>query len=144
MTTEVLFDLTVYFTQIALLGGVFVIKKSIEVGDIQSFFQYIRNFTQPIQQIAQVTNLLQSSAAASERVFEFLEEQEESQNEKNPADVNTRSEAAAEDCNRFVTCAICWIGCVKLRIYWKKDWISPTSILFLITNTPPSRAIWVK
>ena len=77
------------YVMVALLGGVFVIKKSIEVGDIQSFFQYIRNFTQPIQQIAQVTNLLQSSAAASERVFEFLEEPEESQNEKNPADVNT-------------------------------------------------------
>ena len=71
----------------ALLGGVFVIKNSIEVGDIQSFFQYIRNFTQPIQQIAQVTNLLQSSAAASERVFEFLEEPEESQNETSPADI---------------------------------------------------------
>ena len=77
------------YVMVALLGGVFVIKKSIEVGDIQSFFQYIRNFTQPIQQIAQVTNLLQSSAAASERVFEFLEEPEESQNEKNPVDVNT-------------------------------------------------------
>ena len=75
------------YVMVALLGGVFVIKKSIEVGDIQSFFQYIRNFTQPIQQIAQVTNLLQSSAAASERVFEFLEEPEESQNEKNPGDV---------------------------------------------------------
>ena len=45
------------YVMVALLGGVFVIKKSIEVGDIQSFFQYIRNFTQPIQQIAQVTNL---------------------------------------------------------------------------------------
>ena len=77
------------YVMVALLGGVFVIKKSIEVGDIQSFFQYIRNFTQPIQQIAQVTNLLQSSAAASERVFEFLEEPEESQSEKNPVDVNT-------------------------------------------------------
>ena len=77
------------YVMVALLGGVFVIKNSIEVGDIQSFFQYIRNFTQPIQQIAQVTNLLQSSAAASERVFEFLEEPEESQNEKNPVDVNT-------------------------------------------------------
>ena len=74
------------YVMVALLGGVFVIKNSIEVGDIQSFFQYIRNFTQPIQQIAQVTNLLQSSAAASERVFEFLEEPEESQNETSPAD----------------------------------------------------------
>lgn len=75
------------YVMVALLGGIFVIKNSIEVGDIQSFFQYIRNFTQPIQQIAQVTNLLQSSAAASERVFEFLEEPEESQNETSPADI---------------------------------------------------------
>ena len=65
------------YVMVALLGGLFAIKGTIEVGDIQSFFQYIRNFTQPIQQIAQVTNLLQSSAAASERVFEFLEEPEE-------------------------------------------------------------------
>ena len=60
------------YVMVAFLGGIFTIKGSIEVGDIQSFFQYIRNFTQPIQQIAQVVNLLQSSAAASERVFEFL------------------------------------------------------------------------
>ena len=65
------------YVMVALLGGWFTIKGAIEVGDIQSFFQYIRNFTQPIQQIAQVTNLLQSSAAASERVFEFLDEEEE-------------------------------------------------------------------
>ena len=77
------------YVGVSILGGYLAIKQTIEVGDIQSFFQYIRNFTQPIQQIAQVTNLLQSSAAASERVFEFLEEPEESQNEKNPVDVNT-------------------------------------------------------
>ena len=70
------------YVMVALLGGIFAIRGTIEVGDIQSFFQYIRNFTQPIQQIAQVTNLLQSSAAASERVFEFLEEPEEQQPEK--------------------------------------------------------------
>lgn len=72
------------YVMVALLGGVFVIKGSIEVGDIQSFFQYIKNFTQPIQQIAQVTNMLQSSAAASERVFEFLDEAEEEQQPENP------------------------------------------------------------
>ena len=65
------------YVMVALLGGFLVIKNAIQVGDIQSFFQYIRSFTQPIQQIAQITNLLQSSAAASERVFEFLEEPEE-------------------------------------------------------------------
>ena len=75
------------YVMVALLGGVFVIKGSIEIGDIQSFFQYIRNFTQPIQQIAQVTNLLQSSAAASERVFEFLDEPEEEQGKENAVDI---------------------------------------------------------
>ncbi|MDO4601418.1 MAG: ABC transporter ATP-binding protein [Eubacteriales bacterium] len=79
------------YVMVALLGGVFTIKGSIEVGDIQSFFQYIRNFTQPIQQIAQVVNLLQSSAAASERVFEFLEEPEEEQTVENPADITKLS-----------------------------------------------------
>ena len=79
------------YVMVALLGGVFTIKGSIEVGDIQSFFQYIRNFTQPIQQIAQVVNLLQSSAAASERVFEFLEEPEEDQTVEDPADITKLS-----------------------------------------------------
>lgn len=79
------------YVMVALLGGVFTIKGSIEVGDIQSFFQYIRNFTQPIQQIAQVVNLLQSSAAASERVFEFLEELEEDQTVENAADITKLS-----------------------------------------------------
>lgn len=79
------------YVMVALLGGIFTIRGSIEVGDIQSFFQYIRNFTQPIQQIAQVVNLLQSSAAASERVFEFLEEPEEDQTVENPADITELS-----------------------------------------------------
>lgn len=72
------------YVMVALLGGYMTIKGSIEVGDIQSFFQYIRNFTQPVQQIAQVTNMMQSAAAASERVFEFLEEEEEDQPVENP------------------------------------------------------------
>ncbi len=75
------------YVMVAILGGFLTIKGAIEVGDIQSFFQYIRNFTQPIQQIAQVTNMLQSSAAASERVFEFLEEEEEEQRAEEPADI---------------------------------------------------------
>lgn len=76
------------YVMVALLGGFMVIKSKIEVGDVQAFFQYIRNFTQPIQQIAQVTNMLQSSAAASERVFEFLDVEEEVQTVENPADVS--------------------------------------------------------
>lgn len=76
------------YVMVALLGGYLVIKNAIEVGDIQSFFQYIRNFTQPITQVAQVTNMLQSAAAASERVFEFLDEEEEEQTGKHPVDVS--------------------------------------------------------
>ena len=69
------------------LGGFLAIKKTIEVGDIQSFIQYVRNFTQPIQQVAQVTNMLQLAAASSERVFEFLEEKEEDQTVEHPVSV---------------------------------------------------------
>ena len=72
---------------VAILGGYLTIKKTIEVGDIQSFIQYVRNFTQPIQQIAQVSNMLQMTTAASERVFEFLEEKEEDQTVPNPVSV---------------------------------------------------------
>ena len=69
---------------VALTGGLLAIRGTITIGDIQAFIQYVKNFTQPIQQIAQVTNLLQSSAAASERVFEFLEEPEEELQPENP------------------------------------------------------------
>ena len=75
------------YVAVAILGGYLTIKKTIEVGDIQSFIQYVRNFTQPIQQVAQVANMLQSTAAASERVFEFLDEAEEDQTVPNPVSV---------------------------------------------------------
>lgn len=75
------------YVAVAILGGYLTIKKTIEVGDIQSFIQYVRNFTQPIQQIAQVSNMLQMTTAASERVFEFLEEKEEDQTVPNPVSV---------------------------------------------------------
>ena len=71
-----------------ILGGYLAMKSVIEVGDIQSFIQYVRNFTQPIQQVAQVANMLQSTAAASERVFEFLEEKEEEQTVTDPVPVD--------------------------------------------------------
>lgn len=75
------------YVAVAILGGYLAIKKTIEVGDIQSFIQYVRNFTQPIQQIAQVSNMLQLTTAASERVFEFLEEEEEDQTAAHPVSV---------------------------------------------------------
>lgn len=76
------------YVGVAILGGYLTIKNVIEVGDIQSFIQYVRNFTQPIQQVAQVANMLQSTAAASERVFEFLEEEEEEQTVSDPVRVD--------------------------------------------------------
>lgn len=75
------------YVAVAILGGYLTIKDAIEVGDIQSFIQYVRNFTQPITQVAQVANMLQSTAAASERVFEFLEEEEEEQFAEHPVSV---------------------------------------------------------
>ena len=72
------------YVAVVILGGYLAIKKTIEVGDIQSFIQYVRNFTQPIQQVAQVANMLQFTEAASERVFEFLGEPEEEAAPENP------------------------------------------------------------
>ena len=65
------------YVAVSILGGYFAVRKTIEVGDILSFIQYIRNFTQPIAQVAQISNVLQSTVAAAERVFEFLGEEEE-------------------------------------------------------------------
>lgn len=72
------------YVAVVILGGYLAVKRTIEVGDIQSFIQYVRQFTMPIQQVAQVANMLQSTAAASERVFEFLEEEEEAQTAEHP------------------------------------------------------------
>lgn len=75
------------YVGVAFLGGFLAIKKVITIGDIQAFIQYVKNFTQPIQQIAQVTNMVQSMAAAAERVFEFLDEEEEQQIVDNPVSI---------------------------------------------------------
>jgi ATP-binding cassette subfamily B protein len=72
------------YAAVAITGGMLAINGTITIGDIQAFIQYVKNFTQPITQIAQVINQVQSMAAASERVFEFLEEEEEEQFAANP------------------------------------------------------------
>lgn len=72
------------YVVVSILGGWLAIRKTIEVGDILSFTQYVRNFTQPISQAAQVANMLQSTAAAAERVFAFLDEAEEDQTVEHP------------------------------------------------------------
>ncbi|MBS7176785.1 MAG: ABC transporter ATP-binding protein, partial [Clostridiales bacterium] len=72
------------YVAVAIIGGYFAISGQITVGNIQSFIQYTRNFTQPITQLAQVSNMLQSTAAAAERIFEFLEEGEEDQTAETP------------------------------------------------------------
>lgn len=72
------------YVAVAVSGSLLTIRGVIEIGDIQAFIQYVKNFTQPITQLAQVSNMLQSTAAAAERVFEFLEEEEEDQTVENP------------------------------------------------------------
>lgn len=72
------------YVAVAVSGSLLTIKGTIEIGDIQAFIQYVKNFTQPITQLAQVSNMLQSTAAAAERVFEFLEEEEEEQTAMDP------------------------------------------------------------
>ena len=83
------------YVSVAVVGGILTIRGSIQVGDIQSFIQYVRNFTQPIMQVAQVSNMLQSTAAAAERVFEFLEEEEEDFEVPNPVKL-TKMEGSVE------------------------------------------------
>ena len=67
------------YVAVAIVGSIFAAAGAITIGDIQAFIQYVKNFTQPIQQLAQVSNMLQSMTAAAERVFEFLNEPEEDQ-----------------------------------------------------------------
>ena len=81
------------YAGVALGGGLLAIRGTITIGDIQAFIQYVKNFTQPIQQIAQVINQVQSMSAASERVFEFLDEEEEEQTVANPQDIGQISGA---------------------------------------------------
>ena len=71
------------YVGICILGGFLSLRGSITVGDIQAFIQYVRNFTQPIQQIANISNVLQQTAAAAERVFDFLDEEEETPDPEN-------------------------------------------------------------
>lgn len=75
------------YVLVSILGGYFTIKKTIQVGDILSFIQYVRSFNQPIAQTAQVANIMQSMAAAAERAFEFLDEEEEIQVSDHPVSV---------------------------------------------------------
>ena len=72
------------YVGICILGGFLTLNGSIGVGDIQAFIQYVKQFTQPITQIANISNVLQQTAAAAERVFEFLEEEEESAEPEHP------------------------------------------------------------
>ncbi len=76
------------YVAIAILGGYLAIKNAITVGDIQAFIQYVRSFTQPIAQVAQISNVLQQTAASAERVFEFLGEAEETEDIVDPVQVD--------------------------------------------------------
>lgn len=76
------------YVGVAILGGYLTARRLIEIGQIQSFFMYIRNFTQPIAQLTQVANMFQTTAAAAERVFEFLGEEEEVPTTENPLSTN--------------------------------------------------------
>jgi len=76
------------YVAVCVLGGSLAAKKAIEVGDIQAFVQYIRSFTQPLAQLANISNVLQQTAAAAERVFEFLDEAEEIADAQEPVDAS--------------------------------------------------------
>lgn len=77
------------YVAICILGGSLAIKGTITIGDIQAFIQYVRSFTQPITQIANISNILQQTLASAERVFEFLEEPEEIPDTASPVIIGT-------------------------------------------------------
>ena len=77
------------YVAVAVVGGFLAVKRTIEVGEIQSFITYVKQFTQPISQVAQVSNMLQSMTAAAERVFDFLEAEEEDQKAENHAPIKS-------------------------------------------------------
>lgn len=89
------------YAGVAISGGMLAIRGTIGVGDIQAFIQYVKSFTQPMQQIAQVINQVQSMMAAAERVFEFLGEEEESQRPENPVQVREPEGSVEFDHVRF-------------------------------------------
>lgn len=84
------------YVAVCLVGGYFAGTGVISIGDIQAFIQYVRQFTQPITQVANITNILQQTAAAAERVFEFLDLEEEQPDPENAITVNTTDEPDSE------------------------------------------------
>lgn len=89
------------YVLISILGGFLVIKNYIEVGDIQSFIQYVRQFNQPLNQIAQISNQLQATAASAERIFAFLDEEEEPVTENDSVKVTRHDGEVIFDHVRF-------------------------------------------
>ncbi len=87
MMPIIIFVGNIGYVAVSILGGYLAIKNRIQVGDIQSFIQYVRSFNQPISQLSQISNQLQQTAAAAERIFEFLGEEEEEQTVPNPVSV---------------------------------------------------------
>ena len=96
MQPIMIFISNIGFVAICILGGWLAVQGVITVGDIQAFTQYVRQFTQPIQQVANISNILQATAAAAERVFDFLEEPEEPQDDKNAITLNTTDKPDTE------------------------------------------------
>lgn len=86
---------------VAIMGGFLAIRNKIQVGDILAFIQYVRSFMQPIAQTAQIANVMQQTAAAAERVFEFLEEEEVVEDVKNPISTEGIEGAVEFDHVRF-------------------------------------------
>ena len=89
------------YVLVCVVGGLLVAKNKIEIGDIQAFIQYIRQFTQPIVQIANITNIIQSTIASAERVFEILDEDEELEDVESPESISNFKGQVAFDHVKF-------------------------------------------
>lgn len=124
------------YVAVAVLGSVLAVNGTIEVGDIQAFIQYVKNFTQPITQIAQVSNMLQSAAAAAERVFEFLDEEEEEQTVEHPVSMDHLTGAVSFEHVRFGYTPD------KIVIQDFSCEVKPGQMVAIVGPTAPERRQW--
>lgn len=126
------------YVAVAVSGSLLAIKGTIEVGDIQAFIQYVKNFTQPIVQVAQVSNMLQSMAAAAERVFEFLDEEEEDVEIAHPVRPDKIEGAVSFEHVKF------GYQEDKIIIHDFSSWIAPGQMVAIVGPTGAGKTTMVK
>lgn len=110
------------YVAVAIVGAMLAANGTIEIGGIVSFVQYVKRFTQPITQLAQVSNMLQSMAASAERIFEFLNEEEEQQTVENPASPDCINGQVSFEHVSLATSRIIWSSMISIVTSSRDKW----------------------